>query len=64
MYAKQLPALALVAMLAAASIEAQTLSRAEAGRVAVANCYATCMDRAQTTSLALYARGWTGLPIW
>ena len=49
------PALAL-AMLPAASIEAQTLSRAEAGRVAVANCYATCMDRAQTTSLALYAR--------
>lgn len=55
MYAGHLPALAL-AMLAAASIEAQTLSRAEAGRVAVANCYATCMDRAQTTSLALYAR--------
>ena len=57
MHARHLLALALaLAMLAAASTEAQTLSRAEAGRVAVANCYATCMDRAQTTSLALYAR--------
>lgn len=49
------PALAL-ATLPALPVDAQTLSRAEAGRVAVANCYATCMDRAQTTSLALYAR--------
>lgn len=43
-------------LLAAAPAAAQNLTRAQEGRTAVAGCHAACMDRAQTTSLALYAR--------
>lgn len=35
---------------------AQNVNRAEEGRAAAAQCYGTCVDRAQTTSLALYRR--------
>lgn len=43
-------------LLAAAPATAQNLTRAQEGRVAIAGCHAACMDRAQTTSLALYER--------
>lgn len=35
---------------------AQNVNRAEEGRAAAAQCYGACVDRAQTTSLALYQR--------
>ena len=43
-------------LLAATPAAAQNLTRAQEGRAAVAGCYAACMDRAQTTVLALYGR--------
>lgn len=48
-------ATALLATVAAPAA-AQNVSRAEEGRAAAAQCYGTCVDRAQTTSLALYQR--------
>ena len=55
------PALSTLAILAAMVLtafpaSAQNLSRTQEGRVAVAQCYATCMDRSQRTALALYDR--------
>ena len=35
---------------------AQNLSKFQEGRVAVGQCYASCMNKAQTTALALYKR--------
>ena len=47
----------LVASLALANAAtAQNLDKAQEGRSMVGQCYATCMDRAQTTALALYER--------
>ncbi len=35
---------------------AQNLTKGQEGRLAVGQCYATCIDRAQTTALALFAQ--------
>ena len=42
--------------LTAFAASAQNLSSTQEGRVAVAQCYSTCMDRSQRTALALYDR--------
>ena len=42
--------------LTAIAAPAQNLSPTQEGRVAVAQCYSTCMDRSQRTALALYDR--------
>ena len=49
--------LALCALsISATSATAQTLTKAQEGRAAVGQCYASCMARAQTTAQALYQR--------
>ena len=42
--------------LTAFAASAQNLSPTQEGRVTVAQCYSTCMDRSQRTALALYDR--------
>lgn len=42
--------------LAAATVGAQNLNKAEEGRAAVAHCYASCVDRSERMRLAAYAR--------
>lgn len=50
-------ALFITAMaLTAFAASAQNLSSTQEGRVAVAQCYSTCVDRSQRTALALYDR--------
>ena len=51
-----LTALALGLTSPAAMVAAQNLTKSEEGRVEVGKCYALCMDRADRTALALYAR--------
>lgn len=50
------PLTALALALTTLVASAETLTQAQAGRVAIAQCYATCADRATRTSLALYER--------
>ena len=38
------------------SVAAQNLTTSQEGRAAIGQCYAACMDRSQTTALALYKR--------
>ena len=50
------PLIAAAVALAASATPAENLTKRQEGRVAVGQCYATCMDRSQHTALALYAR--------
>ena len=50
------PLIIVATALTATAAFAQNLNPAQEGRVAVAQCYATCMDRSQRTALALYER--------
>lgn len=50
------PLIVAALALAAFATPAENLTKSQAGRVAVGQCYATCMDRSQRTALALYAR--------
>ena len=56
MKALSIPAILAAMALTAFPASAQHLNRTQEGRVAIAQCYATCMDRAQRTGLALYDR--------
>ena len=50
------PLIAAAVALSAFATPAENLTKRQEGRVAVAQCYATCTDRSQRTALALYAR--------
>lgn len=50
------PLIAAAVALTAFATFAENLTKRQEGRVAIAQCYATCMDRSQRTALALYAR--------
>lgn len=50
------PLIGAAVALTAFAAPAENLTKSQEGRVAVAQCYATCMERSQRTALALYAR--------
>ena len=56
MKAFSIPAILAAMALTAFPASAQNLNRTQEGRVAIAQCYATCMDRSQRIVLALYDR--------
>ena len=50
------PFVTLALALTAVAVQAENLTKGQEGRVAIAQCYATCVDRSQRTALALYER--------